>query len=74
MSHRFHTRLGLAVMDYFRAKASTGSVVAFGPLFEAMQAAGDIPKGNYETVRKPLQRTLNGASCICGRPVELHGP
>jgi hypothetical protein len=55
---KLDTRLGLAIMDYFRAKAPTGSVVAFGPLFEAMQAAGDIPEGPYETVRKPLQRTL----------------
>jgi len=52
------TRLSLAVMGYFNAKAPSGSIVAFGAIFEALQKAGDIPHGNYETVRKGLQRTL----------------
>jgi hypothetical protein len=52
------TRLSLAVMGYFNQKAPSGSIVAFGAIFEALQKAGDIPHGNYETVRKGLQRTL----------------
>jgi hypothetical protein len=52
------TRLSLAVMAYFNAKAATGHVVAFRPIFEALQTSGDIPRGSYETGRKPLQRTL----------------
>lgn len=52
------TRLAIAVAEYFREKASSGAVVSFGAIFEALQAAGEIPHGNYETVRKPLQRTL----------------
>jgi RecA-family ATPase len=52
------TRLSMAVMGYFSAKAASGQVVSFGPIFEALQSAGDIPKGHYDTVRKPLQRTL----------------
>jgi RecA-family ATPase len=52
------TRLSLAVMNYFNARASSGQVVSFGGLFEALQKAADIPSGVYQTVRKPLQRTL----------------
>jgi RecA-family ATPase len=52
------TRLSIAVMDYFKAKAASGSVVSFGAMFKALQQSGSLPAGNYETVRKPLQRTL----------------
>jgi len=52
------TRLSLAVMSYFKANAPSGQIVGFGSIFEALQASGDIPRGSYETVRKPLQRTL----------------
>jgi RecA-family ATPase len=52
------TRLSLAVMGYFNARASSGQVASFGNVFEALQKAGDIPAGVYQTVRKPLQRTL----------------
>jgi hypothetical protein len=55
---RADTMLAMAVMAYFREKAPSGQVVTFGAIFEALQKAGDIPKGQYETVRKPLQRTL----------------
>ena len=52
------TRLALAVMTYFRAKASFGQVVAFKSVVDALQSGGDIPPGEYQKVRKPLQRTL----------------
>ena len=52
------TRLSLAVMGYFKAKAQSGQVVSFGTVFETLQKAGDIPAGVYQTVRKPLQRAL----------------
>jgi RecA-family ATPase len=52
------TRLSMAVMDYFKAKAASGQVVSFGSIFESLQATGEIARGSYETVRKPLQRTL----------------
>jgi hypothetical protein len=52
------TRLSIAVMDYFNAKASSGQVVGFGQIFEAMQGSARIPSGAYQTVRKPLQRSL----------------
>lgn len=52
------TRLSIAVMAYFKAKASSGQVVSFGNVFESLQKAGDIPAGIYQTVRKPLQRSL----------------
>jgi RecA-family ATPase len=52
------TRLSIAVMAYFNAKAASHQIVSFGAIFEALQRSGDIPPGNYETVRKPLQRTL----------------
>lgn len=52
------TRLSIAVMGYFKEKAASGQIVSFGSIFEALQASGDIGRGNYETVRKPLQRTL----------------
>ena len=52
------TRLGHAVMAHFRASAAAGEVVGFGALFDAMQKRGEVPTGNKETVRKPLQRTL----------------
>jgi RecA-family ATPase len=55
---RSDTRLTLAIMGYFRAFAASGQVVAFRAVFESLQSAGDIPRGNYETVRKPLQRAL----------------
>ena len=55
---RIDTRLSLAAMDYFKRKAGSGQIVAFGSLFEALQGSGHIPRGNYETVRKSLQRTL----------------
>ena len=57
-TNRSDTRLAVAVMNIFREKASSGQVVSFGTVFEALQRAGDIPSGDYETVRKPLQRTL----------------
>ncbi|MGB6451008.1 MAG: AAA family ATPase [Steroidobacteraceae bacterium] len=52
------TKLGLALMAHMRQNAASGQVVSFGTLFEALQGAGDIERGPYETVRKPLQRTL----------------
>ena len=51
------TRLAVAVLGYFRSQAA-GSVVTFGALFEKLQGKGELPAGVYETVRKPLQRTL----------------
>jgi RecA-family ATPase len=52
------TRLSIAVIEYFKTKAVSGQVVSFGAIFKALQASGNIPAGDYETVRKPLQRTL----------------
>jgi RecA-family ATPase len=52
------TRLSIVVMDYFKAKASSGQIASFGSIFKALQGTGEIPRGDYETVRKPLQRTL----------------
>jgi hypothetical protein len=52
------TRLAIAVMGYFAKKAPSGQVATFGAIFETLQKAGDIPRGHYDTVRKPLQRTL----------------
>jgi hypothetical protein len=52
------TRLAVAAFEYFQNKAPDGSVVAFSALFEALQVSGVLPKGHYETVRKPLQRAL----------------
>ncbi len=52
------TRLSIAVMDHFKATAASGQVVTFGHIFEALQKAGDIPAGDYQTVRKPVQRSL----------------
>jgi RecA-family ATPase len=54
------TRLAMAVMAYFDEKASSGQVVTFKTLFEAMQTQAEIPQGDYQKVRKPLQRTLKG--------------
>ncbi len=55
---KIDTRLALSVMGYFKQHAAAGQVVRFGAIFEAMQKAGDIPAGEYQTVRKPLQRVL----------------
>jgi len=55
---RTDTKLSMAVMAYFKAKAASGQVVSFGTVFETLQKAGDIPPGIYQTVRKPLQRVL----------------
>jgi hypothetical protein len=52
------TKLGLAIIAYMRRTAASGQVVTFRALFEPLQAAGDIERGPYESVRKPLQRTL----------------
>lgn len=52
------TRLAIGIMDYFKAKAPSGQVVAFGAIFEALQGTGLLANGKYETVRKPLQRSL----------------
>jgi RecA-family ATPase len=52
------TRLAMAILTFFRETAKSGQVVPFGAIFEAMQKSGDVPAGVYETVRKPLQRTL----------------
>jgi RecA-family ATPase len=52
------TRLALAAMAHFRERARAGQVVSFKAIFEPLQASGVIERGNYETVRKPLQRTL----------------
>jgi len=55
---RVSTRLSMAVTGYFQAQVPSGAVVSFGPLCEHLQRTGDLPAGSYETVRKPLQRTL----------------
>lgn len=55
---RTDTRLAMAVMTFFREKAANGQVVNFGAIFGPLQSAGDIQRGSYETVRKPLQRCL----------------
>jgi RecA-family ATPase len=52
------TRLSLAVMGYFNDHAASGQVARFGDVFEHLQKAGDIPPGDYEKLRKALQRTL----------------
>lgn len=52
------TRLSIAVMDYFKSMAPSGQVVRFSAVFEALQRSGYIAAGEYQTVRKPLQRTL----------------
>jgi hypothetical protein len=52
------TRLAIAVREHFCMHAPSGSVVGFRTLFDALQASGALPAGNYETVRKPLQRAL----------------
>jgi hypothetical protein len=52
------TRLAVAVLSCMRVRGADGTVVAFRPLYEALQASGDLPKGSYEVVRKPLQRAL----------------
>lgn len=57
-SQKSDTRLAVAVISFFRDKASSGQVISFGTVFESLQRAGDIPAGDYQTVRKPLQRTL----------------
>lgn len=53
-----NTRLSLAVMAYFDEHAAAGQVVAFGAVFEALQKAGHVGTGDYETARKRVQRTL----------------
>jgi len=53
------TKLGMAVMTYMHKTAPAGQVVGFRSMFEALQAAGNIQAGDYESVRKPLQRTLS---------------
>jgi hypothetical protein len=45
-------------MAYFDEHAAAGQVVAFCAVFEALQKAGHVGTGDYETVRKPVQRTL----------------
>jgi hypothetical protein len=55
---RVDTRLSLAVMGYFNAKAPNGEIVAFREIFESLQKSRHISHGDYETVRKPLQRSL----------------
>jgi hypothetical protein len=52
------TGLAIATRDYFLAKAGDGSVLGFRTLLEALQGTGALPKGSYQTVRKPLQRVL----------------
>lgn len=52
------TRLTVGIMAYFKEKAASGQVVAFGAIFEALQATGLIGPGKPETVRKSLQRSL----------------
>jgi RecA-family ATPase len=53
-----NTRLSLKVMDYFRATAPAGQVVKFSAILETLQKTGDIPLGDYQTVRRPLYREL----------------
>jgi RecA-family ATPase len=53
-----NTRLSIAVMGYFKTKAASGEVVRFKTIFESLQGSDDVPRGDYDTVRKPLQRTL----------------
>jgi len=53
-----NTRLATAVLSQFLAQAPAGEVLSFHALFEPLQGAGLIAAGKYETVRKPLQRTL----------------
>jgi AAA domain len=55
---KLDTRLSLAVMGYFNDTAAAGQVVRFGAIFEALQKTGHVPAGDYQTVRKPLQRVL----------------
>jgi RecA-family ATPase len=55
---RTDTRFAMSVMGHFRRLAPSGEVLAFGKVFEALQQAGDIPAGDYQKVRKPLQRCL----------------
>jgi hypothetical protein len=56
---RADTRMSLAVMEHFGDPAASSQVVTFRTIFEAMQKHGLIAKGgDYETDRKPLQRTL----------------
>jgi hypothetical protein len=53
-----NTRLAFAVLTYFKEKAAAGQVVNFGDLFRTLQSERAIKDGDYQTVRKPLQRTL----------------
>jgi len=55
---RVSTRLATATLQVLREKGRSGAVVSFGDLFEPLKAAGQLPQGEYEVVRKPLQRTL----------------
>jgi hypothetical protein len=55
---RADTRLAMAVMSYMRNSAPGGAVVAFKSIVESLDASGELPKGEYETVRKQIQRTL----------------
>jgi RecA-family ATPase len=52
------TRLAMAALTYMRTSAANGAVLAFSTLHAALQAAGNLPQGEYEAVRKPLQRAL----------------
>jgi RecA-family ATPase len=56
------TRLSMAVMKYFHTRANSGQVVAFGAMFKALQADGELERTEdaraSEKVRKRLQRTL----------------
>jgi hypothetical protein len=57
-SKTINTRLSFAVLTYFNQNAASGQVVNFGDLFKTLQKSGDIREGDYQTVRKPVQRTL----------------
>jgi RecA-family ATPase len=55
---RVSTKLATATLQVLREKGRSGAVVSFGDLFEPLKAAGELPQGEYEVVRKPLQRAL----------------
>ncbi len=57
-SAKGNTRLAVATLNLIRERTPSGTILTFGQIFESLQAAGEIERGHYESVRKPLQRTL----------------
>jgi hypothetical protein len=49
-------KLSVAIVTYM--EDANGAVVQFGAIFKHLQKSGDLPQGEYQAVRKPLQRAL----------------